>query len=53
MVTGKRWHDLVMGSSSSSSLVSAVARSSGLPSKASGGAAPGGFNGSPYPVGGA
>jgi hypothetical protein len=34
-------------------LASTVVCSSGLPSKARGGAAPGGFNGSPRPIGGA
>jgi hypothetical protein len=52
MVVGKRRLDLVMGSSSPSSSASVVACSSGLPSKARGEVAPGGFGGTPYLVGG-
>jgi hypothetical protein len=39
-----------MGSSSSSCLALVMACSGGLPSKAKGGTAPGGFSGTPYPV---
>jgi hypothetical protein len=53
MVMGKRQLDLVTGSTSSSSLASAVTCSGGLPSKARGRAAPGGFDNSPCPVDGA
>jgi hypothetical protein len=53
MVAGKLRLSVVTGSSSSSSLAVAVACSGGLSSKARGGAATGGFNGPPCPVGGA
>jgi hypothetical protein len=49
-VVGKRRLGLETGSSSSSSLVPAVAYSGGLPSKVRDGVAPGGFSGSPYLV---
>jgi hypothetical protein len=52
MVIGKRRLSLTMGSNSPSSSTPVVACSFGLPSKARGGVAPGGFGGTPYLISG-